>query len=75
MKRAFPFLFLIIALLVSKNPPACGDNTTKTNLSGKITDKKTGQPIPGATVYLPDFQSGAMSDSPGYYFIDNLYPA
>ena len=75
MKRAFLFLLLIIALLVSKNPLACGNNTTKTTLSGKITDKKTGQSIPGATVYLPEFQSGAMSDSAGHYFIDNLHPA
>jgi iron complex outermembrane recepter protein len=75
MKRTNYLLLIFIALFISKDPLIYGFNATKTSLSGKITDKKTGEPIPGATVYLPEFQSGAMSDSSGHYRIDNLHPA
>jgi iron complex outermembrane receptor protein len=47
-------------------------NTEKTTLSGKITDKNTGEPLPGVYVYLPDLKSGAVSDDAGNYKIENL---
>lgn len=44
----------------------------KTTLSGKITDKTTGEPIPGATLYVPDLKTGAISAADGTYKIENL---
>jgi iron complex outermembrane recepter protein len=47
----------------------------KVTLKGKITDKKTGDPLPGVNVYLPDLKTGTTSDSLGNYSIRNLPPA
>lgn len=44
----------------------------KTSLSGIITDKATGETLPGVNVYLPDLKTGAVSDFSGRYSIDNL---
>ena len=44
----------------------------KTSLSGKITDKATGEAIPGATLYISDLKTGAVSNIDGIYKIDNL---
>ena len=41
-------------------------------LAGKITDKLTGETIPGATIYIPELKTGAVSDINGNYKIDNL---
>ncbi|HVI43610.1 MAG TPA: TonB-dependent receptor [Chitinophaga sp.] len=41
-------------------------------LSGKITDKKSGSVLPGATIYLPDLHVGAAADAQGNYTIKNL---
>ena len=46
--------------------------STKTTLSGKITNKKTGEPLPGVTVYISDLKTGAASDANGNYTIENL---
>ncbi len=47
-------------------------NPVKTTLSGKITDKITGESLPGVNIYLPDLKTGAISDDNGTYKIDNL---
>jgi iron complex outermembrane receptor protein len=47
-------------------------NPDKTTLSGKVTDKKTGEPLPGVTVYITDLKTGAVSDASGRYKIENL---
>lgn len=44
----------------------------KSTLSGKITDKKSGQPLPGVTIYVPDLKTGAISNIDGAYKIENL---
>jgi iron complex outermembrane recepter protein len=41
-------------------------------ITGRITDKATGEGIPGATIYFPDLKTGAVSDTSGFYKIDNL---
>lgn len=41
-------------------------------MSGKITDKKTNQPIAGANIYFPDLKTGTISKPDGAYRIDNL---
>jgi len=44
----------------------------KTTLSGKITDKNTGESLPGVNIYLPDLKTGAVSNTDGMYKIENL---
>lgn len=46
--------------------------SAQTRLTGKITDKLTGESIPGATIYLPELKRGTASDMTGSYKIDNL---
>jgi iron complex outermembrane receptor protein len=51
------------------NPTEEGyDNT----LNGKVVDKASHTPLPGATIYLPDLHVGASADAQGNYKIKNL---
>ncbi|MFA5973112.1 MAG: TonB-dependent receptor [Lentimicrobiaceae bacterium] len=44
----------------------------KATLSGKITDSKTGETLPGVTIYIPDLKTGTFSNIDGTYKIENL---
>ena len=67
MKYIFIYILFIFSLSVN------GANTIlKTSLSGKIIDKETGESIIGATVYVPDMKTGAVTDTSGVFKIDNL---
>ncbi len=44
----------------------------KKTLTGKITDKETGAPLPGVTIYSTDLKTGTVSDIDGNYKIENL---
>lgn len=44
----------------------------KTTLSGIITDKLTGESLPGVNIYIPDLKTGTISDLDGHYLIENL---
>jgi len=41
-------------------------------LSGTVTDKADGKPIPGATVSIPDLRAGGITDANGKYTINRL---
>lgn len=41
-------------------------------LSGKITDSKTGLPLPGASIYLADARIGTIADANGLYRFKNV---
>ena len=58
-------LFPFISLANSANPP-------KATLTGKVTDKKTGESLPGVSIYFPDLMSGSVTDMNGNYTIENL---
>ncbi|MEO7922707.1 MAG: TonB-dependent receptor [Chitinophagaceae bacterium] len=45
---------------------------TKLSLSGKVTDSKTGEALPGATVYFPDLRTGTSCNNEGVYSISNI---
>jgi iron complex outermembrane receptor protein len=74
MKAFFCFIFLLISFenQTSANPGRAYFVAGKTTLSGKITDKLTGLPIPGATIYIEELRSGAASGPDGSYSITNL---
>src|SRR3954471_14316300 len=65
------FYSLLLLLLLAQNIITAG-NSQKTSLSGTITDKATGQTIPGVTIYVPDLKTGAVTDINGHYLIENL---
>jgi iron complex outermembrane receptor protein len=46
--------------------------SAQNSLSGKITDKETGESLPGVSVYLPDLKTGAISGPNGTYKLDHL---
>jgi iron complex outermembrane receptor protein len=41
-------------------------------LSGKITDARTGEPLPGASIYLADIRLGTVADASGKYFFSDI---
>jgi hypothetical protein len=52
------FLFALCPLLTAQN------------LSGRITDGETGEPLPFASIYVPATKSGAASNADGYFSVD-----
>lgn len=77
-------LFLSVFLLVQFLPaqenlaPVKKDRfeklPVKVKLSGKITDAKTGEPLPGAYVYFTDDKIGTSADAAGLYILTNIPP-
>jgi iron complex outermembrane receptor protein len=72
MKKTFLLMFGIFIIVSSKSFATFKLPIDKTTLSGKITDKKTGEPLPGVSIYLPDLKTGATSAIDGTYKIENL---
>ena len=64
--------FIISVLFLVFNNLISAKNEVKTTLSGKIVDKKTGALVIGATIYINDLKTGAISDVDGTYKIQNL---
>lgn len=69
--KKFIYLPLLIAALLLYTPFAFAVSA-KTSLSGKITDKQTGQTIPGVSIFIPDLKTGTVSNVDGTYRINNL---
>lgn len=47
-------------------------NTNCAHLSGKITEKTSGEPIPGVSIYFPDLKVGTISKPDGTYTLGKL---
>ncbi|TAL62161.1 MAG: TonB-dependent receptor, partial [Bacteroidetes bacterium] len=75
MKKIFCVFLVIFLFLIPQKLATYGAVVTLTTLSGKISDKKSGEAIPGAIVYIPELKTGTVSDAAGLYKIDNLHPA
>ena len=41
-------------------------------LSGTVTDKGTGESLPGVNIYIPELQKGTVTNGKGYYRIQNI---
>ncbi len=73
-------LGLVAAAQSSLNEPASANKETgakadpiaKVTLSGKITDAKTGEALPGASVYFADQKVGTFADAQGKYVLNNI---
>ena len=53
MKR-FLIIFSMILIYHTSN--------AQNKITGKISDKASGEAIPGATVYIPELKTGAIAD-------------
>ena len=63
--RIFPSVLIFFLLF---NSLCYGQNM----LSGHVTDKETGETLPGANVYFPDLKAGTTTDQDGIYKFRNL---
>ncbi len=72
MKKTFIILLGIIVFSTNTSKANKNIYADKTSLSGKIVDKKTGDALPGVTIYITDLKTGAVSDINGTYKIENL---
>jgi iron complex outermembrane recepter protein len=50
------------------------DEPVKVKLSGKVTDSKTGEALPGAYIFFTDDKIGTSSDANGNYVLTNIPP-
>lgn len=50
------------------------DSFSQEPLKGKVTEKSSGLPLIGVTVYFPELKTGAVTDTAGNYVIHNLPP-
>jgi iron complex outermembrane receptor protein len=67
-------IFIVILLLLSgfHSTSAWSPNDAGISLSGRITDKASGEPMAGVYVNVPDLKTGGISDAAGNYIIRNL---
>ncbi len=63
-------IFIITALLPLLAISLSAQVTSK--ISGRVIDSQTGEPLPGANVFIKGTTMGAASDPDGYYFIINI---
>jgi len=67
MKRTLTLLLLLAVSTVALSVP-------NTVIKGRVTDKETGEGLPGANITVPGTYKGAASDRDGYYKITGLSP-
>ena len=60
------FLFISTVSGVANNVLSNGQ------LSGKVTDKVTGELLTGVSIYFPNLKTGTITQSDGTYMIDQL---
>jgi iron complex outermembrane receptor protein len=68
MKKIY---IILLAIVASINTRAELNPDIHSVLMGKITNSK-GEAITGATIYLPEMKTGAISDTEGNYRLENL---
>jgi iron complex outermembrane receptor protein len=72
MKQTLHFCFFAFFIFFFLEHASAKTSVGKTSLSGKIIDKATQQPVTGATVYIAELKTGAVSGMDGTYKIENL---
>lgn len=65
-------LLIIVSLLLNSFAAKSAGETEKAALSGKITDKLSGELLPGVSIYITDLKTGTVSEIDGTYKIENL---
>src|ERR1700748_3615684 len=73
--KLFCFFILFINFALFSNAAIAHKTTVDdviSTLTGTITDKADGKPIPGATISVPDLRIGTVTDANGKYTINQL---
>ncbi|SYZ73922.1 putative TonB-dependent receptor plug [Candidatus Zixiibacteriota bacterium] len=73
LPRKLLFIMAVLSGLLMAASFALAGSTGK--IKGVVTDKETGEPIPGASVLLMGTKQGAMTDPDGKYMITLVPPA
>ncbi len=63
-------LFVLLAILLVSSVALAQLGAIR----GRITDAQTGEPLPGANIFLLNTVYGAASDAAGFYIIRNIVP-
>src|SRR5688572_25486263 len=81
LQRCIKFMrrLLFILLLVIDGVELHAQEDTRTrrprvSIAGKVTDSKTGEILPGTSVYLADDKIGTTANDSGLYRISNIPP-
>ena len=64
---SFVLLLMLVCIGVMAEPLKGGGS-----LSGKVTDKRSGEALVGVAIFFPGLQTGTVTDVDGKYSIDNL---
>lgn len=65
-------IFLLLAAISSLSMYGHSLPGMSNSLSGRVVNEADHQPLPGATVYIPDLKRGAVTDQQGHYEINHL---
>ena len=65
-----PVLHIVVSVLIATT----GFSGTTGKIAGRITDKSTGEAVPGVNVMVRDLKIGAITNNNGDYFILKLPP-
>ncbi len=72
MKRCYVFILVLLVLMLALWSFTFGQTTGK--IDGRVTDRATGDPLPGVNVFINETQTGAATGADGYYYIINVPP-
>jgi iron complex outermembrane receptor protein len=72
MRQKIIFLIWINLFAVCTGFSLPHTNTSNARLSGKVTDKASGESLPGVSIYFPDLKTGTVTNINGIYSIDKL---
>src|SRR5690348_15421655 len=67
MKKIFSLGFCLFIVCIS-----LAQQKNRTQLSGIVTDAKTNEPLPGASIVLSESKVGTTTDSTGHYTLRNV---
>ena len=62
MRKIVFFIFLLLHQFIY----------AQISLNGTVTDKNTGEKLPGVNIYIPELQKGTVTDNQGIYKFENL---
>ncbi|MCX6243978.1 MAG: TonB-dependent receptor [Bacteroidetes bacterium] len=68
--KQYLFLFLLISIILISLPVSAQKEKPKTHtISGRVTDSQNGESLIGATIYVSEMKTGAVSDIYGNYSV------
>jgi iron complex outermembrane receptor protein len=72
LKLFYGLLMLLISFSAYANKNKINDAPVAGRLTGTVTDKADGKPMPGVSIYVPDLKLGTVTDVNGKYTLTRL---